>query len=142
MNNNEMTQVEEIPVVDVDGDVKEFIDYTIVPNQVNEFLRLRILNQESPAYNLLLEITSVETDVIEDSLSLRLGFEVIDEETGEQISSVYEELEPEKKAVFVRDLGNAFTNIILIGIDEALKTTSESCSDVLDKEAEMIGETQ
>ena len=114
-----------IPTVDVDGNVKEFVDYTIVPNMTNEFLRLKILMKDSPAYNQLIEITSVETDIIEDSLSLRLGFEVIDEETNQVISEVFEDLSPEEKGVFVRDMGNAFTDIITKGIDEMTKSIAD-----------------
>lgn len=114
-----------IPTVDVDGNVEEFVDYTIVPNQTNEFLRLKILMEDSPAYNRLIEITSVETDIIEDSLSLRLGFEVIDEETNQVISEVFEDLSPEEQGVFVRDMGNAFTDIISNGIDKMTKSFAD-----------------
>lgn len=114
-----------IPTVDVDGNVEEFVDYTIVPNQTNEFLRLKILMEDSPAYNRLIEITSVETDIIKDSLSLRLGFEVIDEETNQVISEVFEDLSPEEQGVFVRDMGNAFTDIISNGIDKMTKSFAD-----------------
>ena len=116
---------EEVGVIDVDGNIEEFTEYTIVPNTSNEFLRLMILKKDSPAYGHLIEITSVETDEIEDSLSMRLGFEVIDQETNQPISGVYESMPVEDQAVFVHDMGNAFTAIITHGIQDLLKEHEE-----------------
>jgi hypothetical protein len=105
------------PIVDVDGSLlEEYKDYVVVPNPHNEFLRFRVLKETSPAFNYVIEVNSVETDIIEDHLSMRLGFEIIDEHTEERITAVYDALSDEDKGMFVKDMGDVFSAVILKGL--------------------------
>jgi len=115
------TKDDEDMIIDVDGKAQEYEDYKIIPNTQNEFLRLMILDQKSPAFGYLVEITSVETEIIDENLILKLGFEIIDSKTNDIISELYEEFTETQKSIFIRDIGNAFTNIVTKGIELSMK---------------------
>jgi hypothetical protein len=104
------------------------VEYTIVPNLKNEHLRLRILEANSPAFGFIIEINSVETVEVNDYLSLKLGFEMIDPENEVIVTHLYDELNEEDKGLFVLHMGDAFVDIIMQGIGHLLEKEDPNVS--------------
>jgi len=100
------------------------IDFSIVPNINNKFLRLEVLRKQSPAFGHIIEIVSVETEEVKDYLYLHLTFNVLNKETMEIIDGMYENLPSEMQAKFIKDVGDCFTAIVTTAAEGILKEAS------------------
>lgn len=91
-------------------------DYVILnnPNPDNDFIRMKIIKEDSPAFDILFEIQGIQMEVDEenDSASLNIDFKRIDESTGEELP------DQDWDQQILDDVGEAMISII----EEAIAT--------------------